>query len=177
MSGRGDRDEFAVDDFRLDESGRPIPTLQVADEGPGALATIGQRAGARLFDFLLVVFLPGSLLLWAFGERSGDQISYPLWVGVAPLAFAAAYEIVLVATRGATLGKALMGIEVVRYLDGGRPTWGMSAIRFLVPAAVQSIPVLVIQVLSLLVYLRAAWDPMRRGFHDRASGTLVLRTR
>jgi uncharacterized RDD family membrane protein YckC len=173
---RRDGHEFDLDDFERDDKGRPVPSFEVAPEGAGARATIAQRAAARLLDVFLVVLLPGGALLWTFGERDGNQVRFPLWALLVSVAIAGAYEVGLVATRGATLGKQLMGIRVVRYLDGGLPTWGMSAIRFLVPS-LQYTAVLLFQLLALVVYLSAAWNPERRGLHDRASGTLVVRTR
>lgn len=173
MSGRGDFDPY---DFEQDDRGRPIPTHEVPEEGPGALATIGQRIAARLFDTFIVVFLPANVLVALFGEGEGNDVAVPVWVLFAQVLIAAAYEIPLVATGGATLGKRLMGIEVVRHLDGGRPTWAMSAIRFLVPS-MQYTGILVFQAVALVIYLTAVWHPERRGLHDRAAGTLVVRTR
>lgn len=173
---RRDADPFDPADFDRDERGRPVPTYEPAPEGPGGLATVGQRAAARLFDTFLVVLVPGSVLLWAFGERDGNQVQFPAWALFVSVVIVGAYEIGLTATRGATLGKQLLGTRVVRRLDGGRPTWGMSAIRFLVPS-LQYTAVLVFQVVALLIYLSAVWNPGRRGIHDRASGTVVVRSR
>ncbi|HEX8580716.1 MAG TPA: RDD family protein [Acidimicrobiales bacterium] len=171
-----DGGRFDPREFERDDRGRPIPTYEMAPTGPGAPAAIAQRAAARLFDVFLVVFLPGSALVGLFGERSGDDLRFPLWVLALSILLAAAYEIVLTATRGATLGKQLMGIRVVRHLDGGRPTWGMSAIRFLVPS-VQYTTAPFFQLIALAIYLSAVLHPERRGLHDRASGTVVVRAR
>lgn len=174
MTADGGR--FDPGEFERDDRGRPVPTFEVAEAGPGALATIGQRAAARLVDVFLVVFLPGSIFVALFGERSGNDLRFPIWVLLLSIAAAAAYEVVLTVTRGATLGKQLMGIRVVRHLDGGPPTWGMAAIRFLVPS-LQYTTAPLLQTVALAIYLSAAINPERRGLHDRASGTLVVRTR
>ena len=152
------RDSFRPGDFDLDDRGRPVPTWQPAEEGAGAPASIAQRAGAHLFDVVVVVLMPG----------------YPLWVQLLLVGLPAVYEIGLVARRGRTVGMGLFGIEVVRRLDGGRPTLGMSAIRFLV-TAVQYTGLVPFVLLVAGIYLTATWHPERRGIHDRASGTVVVR--
>jgi hypothetical protein len=68
-------------------------------------------------------------------------------------------EFVLVSVAGATIGKQLFHIRVVR-LDGGRLAWPWVLARtvllgVLVPAAI--------------------WDRDGRGLHDRATGALTVR--
>ena len=100
-------------------------------------------------------------------------LSIPLWFVLAALVLGALYEITLTATMGQTVGKRLLGIKVVHLSDGDVPGWGSATIRYLLPTAVGALPI--VQFLALVVYLRALWDPMRQGFHDRAAGTIVVR--
>jgi len=47
-------------------------------------------------------------------------------------------------------------------------------VRALIPTAVQLVPV-VGPGLSLVVYLRAVFHPLRQGLHDAAAGTIVVK--
>ena len=142
---------------------------------PVVLASIGQRFLARLIDGI-IVGVPVVAALFAttdVGQANNSNFSLPLPFILGSLLLGALYEISLIATMGQTVGKRAMRIRVVRVDDGGLPGWGSASIRYLLPTAVGAIPIL--QLLALLVYLRALWDPMRQGFHDRAAGTIVVR--
>jgi uncharacterized RDD family membrane protein YckC len=80
----------------------------------------------------------------------------------------------MVSWRGQTLGKIALRIRIVRMADGAIPTPAQAAIRFLLPTAVAAIPIPILSVVALLIYVSAVWDPQRRGYHDKASGTIVL---
>lgn len=85
--------------------------------------------------------------------------------GAALFLIPALYFVVLT-RRGATFGKRLAGIEVVR-LDGHRLSWLESFERF---SAYLHIPA------SMFIGLVDLWhDPNRRLAHDRAAHTAVLR--
>jgi uncharacterized RDD family membrane protein YckC len=84
------------------------------------------------------------------------------------------YNIVGVAVYGYTVGKRIAGIKVVNRNDGGRVTWTNASLRALIPTAVQLVPV-VGPGLSLVVYLRAVFHPLRQGLHDVAAGTIVVK--
>jgi uncharacterized RDD family membrane protein YckC len=62
----------------------------------------------------------------------------------------------------------------VNRLDGGQVTWSYAALRALIPTAVQLVP-LIGPGLSLAVYVRAAFHPLRQGLHDAAAGTIVVK--
>jgi uncharacterized RDD family membrane protein YckC len=66
----------------------------------------------------------------------------------------------LTATTGFTVGKRLLGLRVAR-LDGGPVGFGRSLLRVL---------------LFLLVVPPLVLDNDLRGLHDRAAGTIVIRT-
>jgi uncharacterized RDD family membrane protein YckC len=125
------------------------------------LASIGQRAVARVVDTVLVA-IPGALLLVPFVDTSGEQVSIapPFWATVAVIALFALYEIVCIASWGQTVGMRLFKIRVVRIDDGLRAGWSKSAIRALVPLAASAVPLL---------------GPfLCQGVHDKAAGTLVI---
>lgn len=139
-----------------------------------ALASIGRRFVARLLDGLIFT---GPLLIYLLTRPQpdpGETIEIASWVNAAFLATSTVYEVAMVSWRGQTLGKIALGIRIVRIADGRVPTPAQAAIRFLLPTAVAAIPIPVLSVVALLIYVSAVWDPRRRGYHDKAAGTIVL---
>ena len=55
------------------------------------------------------------------------------------------------------------------------PTCRRPTLRALVPVSVLAIPL--VALCYPFVYLSAMFSPMRRGIHDHAAGTVVVRTR
>jgi uncharacterized RDD family membrane protein YckC len=84
-----------------------------------------------------------------------------------------AYEIVPVAVRGATLGKAMLGLRVVRVDTFGPPDALSAVIRGAVLYAPLAVPTVGF-FLFLLVAAPAVIWPTRRGLHDVAAGTVVI---
>ena len=76
---------------------------------------------------------------------------------------------------GQTLGKMLLGVRVARLVNGTGPDVSQVTLRALLPASVLALPV--ISIAYPFVYLTAGFSPMRRGVHDHAGGTVVVRTR
>lgn len=149
--------------------GWPAPDTAVA------LATVSRRAVAKAIDGLVFV-LPVLVVVARYSRVDGDEVvlEAPLWVTLALAVANAAYETVLVAWRGQTLGKLALGIRVVA-VDGGRVGWARSGIRALVPMAAGAVPSVVAPVLAVGVYGWALVDPNRQGLHDKAAGTVVVR--
>jgi uncharacterized RDD family membrane protein YckC len=139
------------------------------------LASIGQRAVARLVDTLLFA-VPGAVLLARYLEIDGDDVSIdaPFWLTLVLAAASALYEVVFIAWRGQTLGKMLLRVRVVQIDDGRIPGVAKSAIRTLVPTVAGAIPFALAPVLALGVYLYALVDRRRQGIHDKAAGTIVV---
>ena len=159
--------------------------VDIPGQGPVKLATTGQRVLARVADFVIVGVVIVILLAVGLGSLAGssDANGNPGSIGIASflstllliLVVALAYEVVLVAIRGATLGKQLVGIKVVRSADGAIPGWGPSLVRWVIPAAASFICGL----LELVVYSSFLFDSTGRmqGWHDKAAGTLVVSSR
>jgi uncharacterized RDD family membrane protein YckC len=150
---------------------------------------MGSRLIARMIDFALVMFalLPLYLTAWLIGLDQGpryDDDTRQIVDGANPLlrylfilvavAAVVGYEVVLTTTQGATFGKRYLHLQVVRRADGTLPTWGPAVIRLLVPAS----GLLVCLIGSLVVYASSLLDGSgyNRGWHDRAAGTVVIRT-
>src|SRR3954454_438399 len=134
-------------------SGTRGESLGLPAEGPGSLATPGIRVVAFVIDAIVANLLAG--LPYLFGVRYG-----PGERGYAVYAAFLIMEFVLVSTAGATIGKQLCRIRVVR-TDGGRLAWPWVLARtlllgFLIPAVV--------------------WDRDGRGLHDKAAGAITIRT-
>jgi len=83
------------------------------------------------------------------------------------------YEVVLIALRGATLGKSIMKVKVVREHSGELPGWGPSILRWLIPV----IGSFACGIGQYVVYLSPFFDSSGRqqGWHDKVAHTQVVR--
>jgi uncharacterized RDD family membrane protein YckC len=165
----------------------------VGNAGPDgrAFASWGSRVAAKLIDtvvLLVPTFLALRLFAWADvldmieqGRRSRLVFTAPsqrmVVANLVASVIAYAYYAVLNG-RGQTVGKALVGIRVVRATDGAPigPTKGL--LRHLVQFA-QTVPAL--SVLAWIFVLVDAfsplWDDRSRALHDRFAGSVVVRSR
>lgn len=158
---------------------RPTRPEDFPRSGPYALGQIWQRALARLFDVGLVA-LPLAVVVLATAEVQDGQLvveDVPGWIVPAQVGVQVVYETIAVALWGRTLGKLLLGLRVTRFADGKRPSWAQSAQRILLPSVAWAVPVEGSGAIAAGVYLTSAFEPLRRGWHDRYAGTIVLRTR
>lgn len=135
------------------------------------IAGFGQRLLARFIDGL-VLLVPNIVALLVAQDR-------PVAGGLLALAIAIAYEVPQLAARGATVGKRAMGIRVVTMHGGGNPSAAQAFVRVAVPELFVATPSATLQSFALpwtiAVYLPMFFDPWRRGLHDRAAGTRVVR--
>ena len=148
------------------------------DAGPAhfRIASLSQRLVAAAIDLVVLGAAFVALAAW------------PLWLGATLfLAVGFANTIVAMALWGLSLGKALVGIRVVKEVDGSVPRFGTAFIR----AGVQSFQVgfavhpFGIEWLTVIVgpWPLVCYGPLladrelRRGLHDRIAGTLVIRDR
>ena len=76
-----------------------------------------------------------------------------------------AYEAYFVSTRGATIGKMVLGLKIVR-ADGTKVTKGLAVGRYF--------GTLVSDFTLLVGYVVAAFDPQKRALHDRMCDTRVI---
>jgi uncharacterized RDD family membrane protein YckC len=124
-------------------------------EGAGAVATTGSRIAAFALDVLFSALI-GALIRSVVG---GDDSRLAL---ADETAFAV-QVLLLTALTGQSLGKRVLGIRVVRLAEQDGPP------GFL-PAAIRT-------ALVMLVIPAVFMDRDGRGLHDKAAGTLVVRTR
>jgi uncharacterized RDD family membrane protein YckC len=125
---------------------------QSVDAGPGSVAGFGARLLAFIVDGALAV-----LVAVATGHRP-PSAGYNLVVYLSFLAI----EVVFVSVAGQTPGMRAAGVVVVRQADKARPRLDWVLVRTMLLAAL--VPALLI-------------DSTGRALHDRAAGTVMLRTR
>lgn len=169
-----------------------IPTLDDFPEtGVNALAMFSQRAWARVIDEILVnipYFLVLLFLLALTVDANGQATdatqeaarNIPLWLIAGSFTLSVAYETIAVGWRGQTIGKWILGIRVARFATGERPGWDQALMRCLLPTcgAIVAFWTLGISALGAFAILASAYfNTMRRGWHDEAGGTVVVRTR
>ncbi|MGH9243140.1 MAG: RDD family protein, partial [Acidimicrobiales bacterium] len=158
------------------------------------VADIGQRFLARLLD-ALIVGIPFAILYFiivagaiastetTFNETTG-QFESDAGAGFFVVMLASVgiyivlsvlYEVGLIATRGATLGKQIMGVKVITEDGTDPPGWGPAFMRWLIP----SVAAFVCSILTILVYLSVLFDNSgrRQGWHDKVAKTLVTSTK
>jgi uncharacterized RDD family membrane protein YckC len=120
--------------------------------GPGSVAGFGTRLAAFVVDSVLSV-----AVALAAGFRPGAS-GYGLTVAVTFLVI----ELLFVTIAGQTPGMRVAHAAVMRVSDGGRPRIGWVAVRTLLLAVI--VPALIP-------------DASGRAMHDRAAGTVMVRTR
>jgi uncharacterized RDD family membrane protein YckC len=127
------------------------------------LAGVWPRIGARFLDALLVGVVAGVV---------GGLLGLPDTVGLLlTLVAMIGYETLMLANGGQTLGKMLLGLRVVR-ADLAPPAVQDGLVRSLVVDLLWIVP-LAWLVLAVVIERH----PRRQGWHDRAAGTLVVRSR
>lgn len=135
---------------------------------PGPLASWGERVVATLIDG--VVFIALYVVIWIVGWVLGavsDALG-GLFVGLGYLVVTAYafYIYYMTGERGASPGKRLRGLKVVKEADGQVLGGGMGIVRQLVH--------FVDSIICYIGYLFPLWDPKRQTLADKILGTVVL---
>ncbi|MCG7207013.1 RDD family protein [Streptomyces arenae] len=149
--------------------------------GMPPLADSGRRTLARIIDMVLVLIVVW-LLTWAFGVReyevNGDkvQVGKSLAQSIIAAVLFVAYDTLLIAKSGQTLGKKWLGMRVANLNDGATPSTQTSLVRALVlwlPFAFCCACVWTV--------ICGGWSffdkPYKQGLHDKAAKTVVVSTR
>jgi uncharacterized RDD family membrane protein YckC len=119
----------------------------MSEDTSGVLATLNQRFGALLVDWLLCL-----LITWPFGR--------PGWTGMWALLVLVAEYVFFVGLFGQTPGMRLLGIRCLSAISG--KTLGA-------PRALLRSLLLVLVIPALIM------DDYGRGLHDRAAGSVVTK--
>ena len=186
---------------RSGHHGRPARKTILGDGREVSVADLADRSFARLLDPIVVCLLGLAAAVIAYVEvflRSfcslcgHDHVAHDavqrtsLVASLVVFGVLLAYESAGIRESGQTRGKRRRHIRVVDRADGEVPSPEQALVRSLVPAAVGvagsvgaavadlRIPALVGLGLWLVVYLSAMWGEDRRGWHDKAAGTVVI---
>jgi uncharacterized RDD family membrane protein YckC len=137
----------------------------------GAVYAIFLRIGATVVSSSTVTDFHGRTTLEHFGlEKSG------LLLALAGTAVSSlVYEWLMLAYKGATVGKMALGIKVVNSGTGHILSFGSAFVRPLVPLVASVFCTL----LGLLVYISPLFDKSGRlqGWHDKAADDVVIKVR
>jgi uncharacterized RDD family membrane protein YckC len=150
---------------------------------------MGMRLLARIIDGLLTGGVAVALT-YAFGMHvfstttSADgthEASFSLYNGdyfkfvAITLLVTGIYEVAMIATRGATLGKMAVGVRVARMDDGATPDFGQALTRWAIPGLANAI----FSLLALIVFLSPFFDSSHRnrGWYDYAAKTIAVRSK
>jgi uncharacterized RDD family membrane protein YckC len=89
------------------------------------------------------------------------------------------YEVALLSRRGATVGKKVMGVRVAMLADGSNPSVGTCTKRLLCYWVPATVGLMLALIPGIVVMLSPLFDQSgaRRGWWDKAAGTVVIRTR
>jgi uncharacterized RDD family membrane protein YckC len=96
------------------------------------------------------------------------RITAVVWL----LVFVLGYSPVCVSRWGGTLGKRVMGMEVIRASDGARLGYGPAVLRHVINLVVNAVPVFIVANMSAITL-----STNRQGMHDKAVGSVVIHRR
>ena len=144
------------------QAGAPqyTPGMPYFDQGAQHVEYMGFwiRLGALAIDTILLTIV-NLILRFAVGDGGvGFLINLVVNFG---------YAVILTAWRGQTVGKMVVGIQVVDS-QGNIPGIGAVLLREVVGKFLSAIAI-------GLGYLWVAWDKEKRGWHDHIAGTYVVR--
>ena len=140
-------------------------------------ASLGRRAAARVLDFALGSLVGGLTSLPMLAASGGGSARLDRVLGLGVLSQA----VVLVVTVGVYVylgrtgflpGGRILGIRQVRFDTGGAPGWS-GLVKYLLIALVAGVTFGIGYLVTVLL-MKA---PLRRGWHDRVSGLIVLDVR
>jgi uncharacterized RDD family membrane protein YckC len=120
--------------------------------GPGAVSGLGPRLAAFVIDSLLSI----GIAILSTGPPPGAAYNFVVFAAFL------AIELIFVTLAGQTPGMRVAGVVVMAAADGSKPRLRWVALRTLLLAAV--VPALIM-------------DASGRAMHDRAAGTVMVRTR
>lgn len=134
----------------------PGERLGLPREGRGSIGKLGRRIVALLIDYAAA-----SIIATAFFGY--DQFALPEEAGLSlfsPLLVFVALQIVFIPTINGSPGHRLTGLRIQR-VTGGWPGLWRPVIR---------------SVLLVFVIPAVIWDGDNRGLHDKAAGTVLVRS-
>ena len=172
--------------FGQQSSGSGARSIEIPGKGTRTLASVGQRALARILDAVIAGAAGGIIgailggLIFAAGA-SGSETGSILTLGVSFVVIlliaiiGLAYETLMLTFYGATLGKMVMKIKVVSVETGENPQLLNALLRFALPGVMGLIPI-VGGLAALACWLSPRFDSSGRpqGWHDKVAKTVVI---
>lgn len=146
---------------------------------PGSPADLMRRCVAVVVDLAIaIVVVVGPLIaldrtLTALSVA--DDTAGAVWrtsAAVWALAFLLLYSPLSVSRWGGTVGKRLLGMEVIRVADGGRLGYGPAVVRHLSNIVVNAVPVFLVANVSAINL-----SEKKQGVHERMVGSAVIMRR
>ena len=112
-------------------------------------------------------FLSGAGFHWGVGLLSGFGLMSIVWLGMLVC------QCYLLAIRGQTIGKIVMGLRIVRFEDGGNPGFVKAVLlRTFLWALITAVPV--VGTLAGVVGILFIFRDDQRCLHDHLAGTRVV---
>ncbi|MFE4920200.1 RDD family protein [Streptomyces sp. NPDC056661] len=139
---------------------------------PGSPGDVMRRGMAVFIDLVIAVAVilgPLIALDRILVAASVDDLWLPS-AAAWSLAFLLLYSPLSVSRWGGTVGKRLLGMEVVRDADGGQLSYGAALVRHLSNLAVNTVPVFMIAHVTV-----TGLSPKRQGLPDRLVGSRVVK--
>jgi uncharacterized RDD family membrane protein YckC len=133
-----------------------------------------RRIVGFIVDWTILVMV-ALVIVSALGIDLGDRdaLRLPTSARLVQGLVGAAYYIGFTVSRGQTPGKMLIGTRVVMERTSRIPGFGPSALRWAVPGVFVFLPG--VSIISAVIYGWLLFDTLRRGLHDKAAKTVVVR--
>ncbi len=153
----------------------PPPDPAVASE----VAPFGRRAFARLFDIAVIAVVAIPVLTLTLRDDHDGGVRFPIVVIVLYGLLPALFEARLLVRSGATPGKRLSGLRVVRARGQVAPGWPAALARAALTWSVPALAVLlldrpIVAAVIVVVFGPAAIPGLRRDLADLVTGTRVV---
>lgn len=149
-----------------------MPSESTIGKKQVVLASIGLRCGAFLLDYILTLLILAVTVLLAYFVKRRLQLNeganVVLLIGYLCTAAVLFLNLIYFAERtGQSFGKRFIGIRIVR-ADGRRPDFRDLALRHCIgyPLAILCVGIGILWMI---------WDRKQQGWHDKLSGTLVVK--
>lgn len=171
-------------------AGQVAEYIEIPGKGAVRMASMTSRLVARIIDavilgVVLTVFMVLAFLILA-GAASVDDgsggatgVGFLGFLGLMTLSMVIvyAYEAVMIGFWGATVGKMIMKVKVVKPRDGEVPGIGSGLVRYLIPGLCALIP-FVGWIGTVVCYVSPTFDSTgrRQGWHDKVANTIVVST-
>lgn len=169
-------------------AGQVAEYIEIPGKGAVKMASMTQRLLARLLDGVILGIVLGILMGIAVaimagaasvddGTGSAAGVGFLGMLGMMSLAMVLvyAYEAVMIGFWGATVGKMIVKVKVVKPRNGEAPGIGSGIVRYLIPGVCALIP-FVGWLGTLACYVSPTFDNSgrRQGWHDKVANTVVV---